>query len=389
MRVVVLGGNHQNPLGVIRALGERGIRPDVIINASCRSSFVLKSKYVNRGWICPTDGDVLDCLMSNFHYSADKAVVIACSDNMASLLSNNYERLSPLFHLPVMEGQGALGQWVDKAYMDHVACRMGFNVPKSWIVNKKEIPDDIIFPCVTKSLTSVGYGKSEFARCDTKEELQEFMRNHIHSEEILVQQFVESDFEFQYLGCSLGSGEEIIIPGRTHITDARHFNNLTFLKYQEDKAVGKKNLLPMIKNFIKETHYSGLFSFEFMHGTDGKVYFLEMNFRNDGNALAVVASGTNLPYIWCLYCLGKDWRREIGMSVVRETYAMPEDSCFMAMLDGEVSYATWRGYLKKTTCFLTFDRHDLRPFVSLLWLQKKPLAASVVYFVLRKLGLKR
>ena len=51
IEVLILGGNHQNPLGVIEALGQKGIFSNVIINTNLRKSFVLKSKYVKQGWI--------------------------------------------------------------------------------------------------------------------------------------------------------------------------------------------------------------------------------------------------------------------------------------------------------------------------------------------------
>lgn len=36
------------------------------------------------------------------------------------------------------------------------------------------------------------------------------------------------------------------------------------------------------------------------------MYFLETNFRNDGNAFCVTESGVNLPVVWVKACLNED-----------------------------------------------------------------------------------
>lgn len=387
--ILVIGGNHQNTLGIIEALGNRGLSPYVIINDTRKSSYVLKSKYVKRGWILQKNIDVIDCLIRNFSCLPQKTIVIACSDNMASLLSDNYYKLCDFLYLPTIKGDGELTKWTNKDYMTKVAKRIGLNVPKSWIVSIDNIPDDVIYPCVTKSLSSVNNGKTGFTICRNKEELKVFLSNYVHSSCIQIQQYIDKDFEFQYLGCSLNSGNEIIIPGRTQIDETYYFNNITFLKYEECKVIEDSTTLLKSKEFIRETGYSGLFSVEFMHGKDGMDYFLEMNFRNDGNSIIVFAAGTNLPYIWYLYCIGGDYKEEIRRSKVVESYLMPEDSYFMLMLDGKISFSKWLANFRQTTCFLTYFKGDTRPFWSLIWLQKRTLLAMCFYYILRKLGLKK
>ena len=50
-RVVVIGGDHHNTLGVIRSLGERGIHPDLILVTPSKITFVDASIYIDRRWI--------------------------------------------------------------------------------------------------------------------------------------------------------------------------------------------------------------------------------------------------------------------------------------------------------------------------------------------------
>lgn len=388
-KILIIGGNHQNPLGVIEALGQKGLRPYVIINCSDRSSFVLKSKYIQKGWLCSTDDETVSCILNNFCNTSDKTVVITCNDNMASLLSDHYDKFKDFLIIPGINRQGAVSEWMDKEKMSEVAESIGLSIPKSWLVSKNNMPSDIEFPCVTKSLTSVKNGKSEFTICNNQTELNDFVTNHAHSGTIQVQQFIDKEFEFQYLGCSLNGGEEIIIPGRTHIDVTTHFNNLTFLRYQKDKVVADSETLSKTEDFIRMTGYSGLFSVEFMHGKDGKDYFLEMNFRNDGNGIVVTAAGTNLPYIWYLYNSGGDYVSELNSSIVKETYCVPEDSYFISMLQGDISYREWCRNMKRTNCYLTYFKNDTGPFWALMWLQKKAIVASIAIYILRKLHLRK
>jgi D-aspartate ligase len=387
--VLVIGGNHQNPLGLIEALGQKGLSPYVIINDNCKSSFVLKSKFIKKGWICPTDAEVLDCIIKNFKDTKLKTVAFACSDNIACLLNENYNKLHDILYLPTINEQGHLTQWMDKEKMIKVAKSLGMNVPSTWLVVNKLIPDDIEYPCVTKSLSSVKKGKSEFALCNSREELLEFIDNHVHSHTIQVQKYIDMEFEFQYLGCSLNRGEEIIIPGHTHIEETNKFNNITFLKYKEGRVIEDPTTLLKTEEFIRESGYSGLFSVEFMHDKVGRDYFLEMNFRNDGNGIVATAAGTNLPYIWYLYCTGDDYKMEIASSYVKETYCAPEDSYFISMLQGEISYKTWLKNMKKVTCYITYFKNDRGPFWALMWLQKKAIISSLVLFVMRKIHINK
>lgn len=387
--ILILGGNHQNPLGIVEALGRKGLKSNVIIHSDHKSSFVLKSKYVKRGWILKSREEIISCIIENFNDYTSKAVAYACNDDMACILGDNYETLKDILFLPVIPGNGNMRRWMNKEFQGDIARSVGLITPEEWLITNGQIPSDIVYPCITKSLTSVGKGKSEFSLCNNREELQKFFGSHPGNNEIQVQRFIDKEFEYQFLGLSLNGDEEIIIPGRTQIEHTSHFNNLVFLKYQQDTLVKGHDLLPEVKKLIKRSGFSGLFSAEFIHGKDGKDYFLEVNFRNDGNGIVTTASGTNLPYIWYLYCTGGDFKNELEKSTVADTYLMPEDSQFMLMLEGDISYRTWRENLRKTTCFLTYFKDDKAPFRALLWLQKKPLAILTAKYLLRKLHIVR
>lgn len=383
-RALVIGGDHQNTLGVIEALGQKGVRSYVIILGHANSSFVLKSKYVVDGWICAGEDDVVSCIQNHFKTGERKAVAIACCDDAINILDSHNEQLKQLLVIPTVKETGTLILWTNKEKMTETAKTLGITIPASWLISDTTIPEDVIYPCVIKPITSVKHGKAGFAKCANRDELQACLDAKKKGEPVQVQQFIEKDFEFQFIGCSLNSGEEVIIPGCTHIETTTGFNNLVFLRYDKYDASFEKTVEDS-KRFVKETGHSGLFSIEFMRGKDGKDYFLEMNFRNDGNGIAVTSSGTNLPYIWYLYASGGDYQSEIANSSVKTTYMMPEFSFLMSVFNGEVSLKEWLSDKKKTTCYLTKFKDDMGPWRAYMKPNRKVLMKAGLRYILVKL----
>lgn len=359
--IIVIGGNHQNTLGVIEALGQKGINPIVIIMDSASQSFVLCSKYIKNGYILDSEDDIIRKIISICNETEDIVTSIACSDDAAILLDNNHNKWPNNFLYPATRQKGDLYEWTSKEKMNEVANSLDIKIPNSRIITDNYIPEDLTYPLVTKPITSVHNGKVGFSLCKSRKDLKEYIEKRQNDTSFQVQQYIEKEFEFQLIGCSLNHGEIIIIPGRTHITTTTGFNNLVFLRY--DKCEFEyEDVVNLAKKFIHKTGYSGLFSVEFLRGKDGNNYFLEMNFRNDGNGIAVTASGFNLPYIWYLWNTKGNWQDEINNSSVKTIYMMPELSFFSAMVNGEVSFIEWLKDIKKTNCYLTRFREDPEPF---------------------------
>lgn len=383
---LVIGGDHQNPLGIIEALAQKDIYSYAIIYTPHKKSFVLKSKYIIKGWICHSEKDVISCMFKNFSNMQNKTVTFTCSDDVAYIINCNFNTLKKHFILQGIPNQGELKKYLNKEYMDRVAQKNGLRVPKSWVIKNGIIPKGISFPCITKPITSIKNGKNGFSLCENFSELETFI-NKNPNKEYQIQQYIDSELEFQYLGCSFNQGEDIFIPGKTQINRTINFNNLTFLKYQKTIVCEDTDNINTIRSFFKDVKYSGLFSVEFLHGKDGKDYFLEVNFRNDGNGAAVTSAGTNLPYIWYLYATKRDYNTEILNSDVKETYFLPEESYFISMLNGDIPYARWKKNVKLATSYLTYFKGDTKPFWAFIWTNKSILIRCLIKRVLRTLHL--
>ena len=357
-KVIVVGGNHHNTLGVIRSLGRAGLAPFVILTSGNGDSFVLKSKYIQKSWVVKGSNEALDLVQKGFASEKDKCVLIACHDIISSVFDMNREILLPGFFVPGTKMQGRITHLMNKKTMGELAALMGLHVPETTVCNKTTVIqlNNSIFPCITKPVDSKSGSKDEIVICKTKDELIAFISKH--NKDYVVQHFIDKLYEFQLIGCSLKEGEEIIIPGVSVILRQTKSSNTGFLQYTylDDSY---KQTIEASKAFIREIEYSGLFSVEFIRDKNGKDYFMEMNFRNDGNTISVANAGVNLPYIWYLSCIGADYQKEI--KPIHEEFVMPEFAELALYKQGIISRKDLRQDMKKATSYMDYAPDDPKP----------------------------
>ena len=358
-KVIVFGGNHHNTLGVVRSLGEKHIFPYVFLVSTLKSSLVLKSRYLKEGKIFKGHEEALEYIIGHFSNETHKPVIICTSDQASSYVDLYYDRLREGFLFPNGGEQGRITSLMDKEKMINLATETGLNIAKSWTVTDNAVPRDIEYPCITKPLASIQGSKADIKICRNNEELLDYFRQQREGSKIQVQKYIEKDFEYQLIGCSLKGGQQVIIPGFTTIIRSASTTNTGFLKYA---PVSELNYdAEKCIAFIRACNYSGLFSLEFIRGKDQADYFLEINFRNDGNAYTVTAAGMNLPYIWVLSLTGSSIREEISREI-KQTVMMPELVDINHVLSRKISLKKWLKDVRTTDCFLYYHKEDKRPF---------------------------
>ena len=360
--IIVIGATHHNTLGVIRSLGYKGIKPYLILISSNRKSYVAKSKYIKKSYYLDAEESVVSFLLDNFKRAGAKPIIIACYDGVESVIDESYSLLSPFFLLPGSKTSGRISYYMNKDIMIGLAKEVGFLCPESHVINKNESleVDAVHYPCILKPLVSKDGSKQDIKRCYKKEDLEAYLKEE-HCDRIQVQHLIDKDYEFQLIGVSLGDGKTVVIPGYSYVIRPSDVTNTGFLKY-----IPTQNLpvsLRICKSFLETICYTGLFSMEFIHGKDGKDYFMEINFRNDGNSICVTSSGLNLPYLYCLSQAGQTVDAEIGrVNYMKPIYVMPEFDDLILLLKGQVGLFTWIRDFRKTDCFMEFSKNDMKPF---------------------------
>lgn len=264
-----------------------------------------------------------------------------------------------MFLVPGSLEQGLLTYYMNKQTMTELAKEVGLSVPDSTVVKGDIDLKTIEFPCIIKPILSKDGKKQDIKTCNNIEDLRKAIEEgSCYSYQ--VQKFLEKDFEYQLIGLSLHGGDELIIPGISHCIRPCPRTNTGFLRYES--LNGYNIPLEKCRSFMKKVKYEGLFSMEFLRGKDGVDYFMEANFRNDGNAISVTKAGFNLPYLWYLYCTGKDYKAELNRCNLRPVLIIPELDDIGFVTRKEISICTWIKDIIRTDAFMEYDSNDKKPF---------------------------
>lgn len=354
--VVIGGGNHHNALGVIRSLGERGYNVVLITIGNLKKHYISSSKYVSSHWALKDIKELSSYLLYRCQPGrTGKEIIISCSDSVTEHLNLYLERLKEHYYIPGVVTEGSICTIMDKQTMMRVAVKHGIDVPETWCLTSDI--KKIKFPCITKSKISSHGHKDDIKVYNNHEELSNYLSES--TAEIFVQSFIDKKEEIQFIGCSLNSGNEVIIPGMSRVLRSQPNTNTGFLEYGPVDSFYAETI-EKAKNIIREFGYSGLFSFEILRGRDDKVWFLEVNFRNDGNAWCATKAGINLPVIWVKACLGEDYCDELKEP--KRILMMPEFQDFKLVLQHKISFRQWLCDVCKTDFFMEYDKKDLKPF---------------------------
>lgn len=358
---IIIGGNHHNTLGVIRALGQKGIYSIVILVTTEQNPYVSYSKYIKQCVILNNKQEITPWLIEHSRHLQCKAVIFSCADFVTSELDKFYNELSNHYHLPTANGKDVCNHYMNKDIMATLANMVGIFTPPSWIIEEytNHNLNEVDFPCIVKPLASIYGTKAEIKIFQEKSSLEKYLLEN-KGHRFIIQKYIEKDFEYQLIGCSLNHGREIIIPGYSKCIRPCPGTNTGFLEY---KPMNSFNCdLNACKEFIKHIGYQGLFSMEYLRDKQGNDYFMEINMRNDGNGICVTGAGMNLPYIWYQYCIGGDYKTEIS-NKINDIYVMPEFDDFILVLKRKVLLRTWWNDYKRTTTFMEYSNDDPKPYI--------------------------
>lgn len=368
-QIIIIGISHHNTLGVIRALGRKGLSSQLHLVLIGESDYISCSKYIakERLYRIPDDSTLVNTLdILNIGGKENPAIVICCSDSSVSTLDASRSLLQDRYILPSASLEyGGVHGLMGKDKQTTIATEVGLRIPISRILELDDtsfnnaIAQWNIFPCILKPIDSVQGHKTDIHICQNKESMLSDLKAS-SCRKFIVQEFIDKDFEFQLIGCSLKGGEDIVIPGYTRIIRQPDNTNTGFLQYN---PIGSDmdDTLTAVRYFLNKIEYSGLFSVEFLKSKDGLDYFMEINMRNDGNAICVTDAGMNLPYIWYAYNAGEDYITEESQ-VIHSLYCMPEFDDVVFVLKGKLSLVKWLKDLHRTTSFMEYAKDDKKPF---------------------------
>lgn len=359
-RFIVFCEDHYNPLGVVRSLGEEGIKPDVILVASHKPHLVTNSKYKGEVFVVKTIEEGYEILLSKFSGEKEKPFVYTCSDDIESFLDLHYNEIVDQFYFFNGGSQGQITKMMEKNEMCRLAIECGIDVPKTEELKVGHLPKSLQYPVMTKSVISTTANwKKNVHICHNENELIEAYKT-ITGDKINVQEFIEKKNELCIDGISINGGGELYMPIQSSYI---RFSSMSYGNYILFEKFKELDLFDKIQELFKKTKFSGIFSIEFLRDKNDHFYFLEINFRNSTWSYAHTASGINLPVIWAKSVLaGHLDVSDVFIKKVPFTAMVEEHDFRENVLHRKMSINQWIKDFRSCDYYFVYNKKDLKPF---------------------------
>lgn len=349
-KIIIIGTNHHNTLSMVRSFGEEGRQVDLYVYGD-NHSYIASSKYVDNVSYHATASDAIAAIPVE---PSNKPLVIACSDEVASQMDLQYDMLQQGCHFFNAGKTGRITTYMDKQKQLLLAKECGFHVPSSIDVLPKDVLcTEVQFPCFIKPKASI-YGGKNIAICQNEEELKRALMKYAPQYNILVQDYIQKDYEIVILGAVLG--DKIVMPGFIQ----KHREERGGTTYSTVRPIIELNekLVEACRQMIKKIGYEGLWGIECIKQGD-KYYFLELNMRNDATTYAMKVAGVNLPFLYLQ--LLENISSPIALNPVRIIDSMVEFNDFNFVLKGKVGLFRWIREYKKAECKYYYSPKDIEP----------------------------
>ena len=395
--VIIIGQNYNTSLGLIKSIGEGGFKCATVKfkrkTSSLRAYLQIPfspdicSKYVKK-WVQilrEPEETFIKGLIANFGDKTNKKLILPADDYCANVLDKNHLLLNEYFYVPhITDGKHSLGYYMDKQNQKDIAEKCGINVSKTWSVKiRKEakpiIPDDIVYPCITKPQSSIGLPKSYIQKCNNVAELQTFLK-HISKEtscEILIEEYIEVDEEFTIPGIS--NGIDVLIPSflKKIVIGKGSHKGVTICGKVESSNLYQNECSKLV-TLMKNIGFTGIFDIEVLK-SGNKFYLNEINFRNGAAGYSLTKAGINLPSIYVNELLNgmsfplSDFR-PIELTFVNDKAALEH------YIAGECSKAEYYTFINNVTTRLIDNKDDRLAQLSFRLLHLK----SLIFKILKK-----
>lgn len=365
---IVFGIENYNTLGLIRSLGENGIKPIcVIIQGAVR--LASKSKWIKELHFVDGIEEGYKVICQLFSAEINKPFLYACDDKTTSFLDNRYHEIMDKFYFSNAGTDHRVTYYMNKNNINILALKYGLNVLNTWVVPKGEIPEDLEYPIITKSISSIEGGwKDDVFICKDEEELNKAYEK-IRSKTVLLQKYLVKKNELCLDGMIANNGNDFVITiaaTYNYILPDKYSNAMTITNFEES-GLHKK-----INDMLREVGYTGIFCIEFLLDDEGKLYFCEVNFRNSGWSYASTKAGMPLPILWAKACLGELDTEKCMVKIPKGFTAIVEFSDFDTRVRGKmISFRQWFREVRSCNCLFYIGQKDWKPFFSFLFAKLK------------------
>lgn len=364
-RIIVIGGDCYNTLGMIRTLGEENFDFEAIIIKGdfkiASASKYLKSRTFTI--VNSIEEGYLKLIKIKKTITADKAFLLVEGDHLTGYLDEHYDYLKEAFIWNNAGEQGKLSHYLDKQSQVELVKECGINVIPSVIVKTGTIPPNLEYPVMTKAVSSViDNWKSEVFVCNSEEELKAAYHN-ISSPSVMIQKFIKKSNELCLDGYSVDRGK------KQFIATAARYNYLLDSEYSFYGTISNfenEELEKQITEVMTKVGFEGIYSFEFLIDMKGELHFLEINFRNSGWSYASTCAGMPLPILW-MESMDNNTVDKSKVKKIKPDFTFIDDfTDFRTRVGKSISLLEWLKLYKNCDCKLTLGKNDPKPLFTFI-----------------------
>lgn len=364
---IVMGEEHYTPLGAIRSLGEEGIFPVAIILRSKGPRVASLSKYISKLHMVDTYEEGCEILLKEYGKTTPKPFVIPCDDIVTGCVDRRYDEMKDHFFISNAGKNGRIEEFLDKKRSNQLAAQYGIHVAKTWDIIGGGVPEDIIYPVITKPAQSYKGWKQDYYVCNNLSELTEALRK-TNGRNIFLQQYIQKTNELCIDGISVNKGQDLFISiasSYTYILPDYYSMEMIVRNFDN------QNLQESLQKMFQEIGYEGIFCVEFMIDQNDELWFLEINFRNSGWSYASTAVHMNLPLLWAEGMLLGSIPDNAYKPIPDGFKAMAEISDFEQRVRKHkmIRFREWFREVKSCDCLYVYNKNDNKPFYS-IWRYK-------------------
>ena len=357
---IIFAYDHYNTLGVLRSLGEVGIKAIVILHGD-KSYLVKHSSFLNTFHRVKTVEDGYKLMIENYGNEKLKPFVYSCDDFVESYLDMHYEELIDKFFFFDGGQKGIVSKYMDKEEISKLALECGAKVPKTEKLKRGELPSTLRYPVITKSLMSIKGGwKDDVFICQNEEELK-MAYTKIKSEDLLVEEFIDKKNELCLDGFCVNNGKDVCIPYQStyiRVAPGKYGNYMTLEPFKNE------TVLRQVEAILEKSGFNGIFSVEYLIDKNDDLWFLEVNYRNSTWSYAFTVGGVNMPLQWAKGMLMSEIDRKSFEARKKPFTAMVEPIDFGFVVKRKISFSKWYKDMKACDCLFFYHKNDIKPAIS-------------------------
>jgi len=373
---IVIEG-HANGLGLLRALGSKGV--DTYLVDKNKYNLGRYSRFCKGFFSIPKDDYNDHKRFVNFleelkkKLKLDRPIIFPTHDDQVFVLSKYKKRLEKNFIVSVPDWE-VTEKCYNKVLTSKIAKEIDIPIPKSFFIKDgttlEEINKSVDYPCIIKpGIMHEFYeksGKKAFKVHNFGEMKEKFREasSITDPENLIIQDIIPGGPENLYsYGCFFKDGYDVAsllkISRRQVPMD---FGTSTYV----EKAYSDE-VTEMSKKLLDHIDYNGLCEVEFKKDPrDGEFRFFEINPRPWKWHSLFLANGINVPYILYKDMIGEDIERYSQDDIDDIKWIDIYTDLYISVseiLKGRMSFKEYVSSLKCKKTFAVYQKDDIMPFV--------------------------